>query len=507
MACSFSVLVRPDGSILKAYGDIASGIGWDCSNLIRSSIFFVLPRKYHERVRQLLNSTPADHRTEAIRLIHNSRGALTYYFRLRDAGRTAVWLDFISERGKEPRPHCSFPDLTAPDVVERDAYLDRVAAGLNGEAGKVSLTMFEFAGLSGTADAKAGDGVSLRESVENSLGAWSVDGSVGVLDDVSYAIVHEAAVEADVIASDVSAAASERGFADADMSVRTETVRLDSGTRAAGFGDGLAHVVQRFLRGARTLLRQAPRVLRLSEAIREARGGRSLVVAALGRGVRLAHRPVVGLADGNHGFALASAMLRIGSRDRAPAELVDLDLDPALGLQLDLAALDRAVADLTDSLAASGQCGLVILEVQAASLLSPAFAAGLQAHLHAGPVARGSLGFRPVDRNAAMLRRDRLADLRRGLGDEHPIWLKHFPAAVAEESPVFVSGNAFVEISLPFLNSLLRLPDGPRAVSRLLDLWRGLGVYLVTTGLDTPQSAVLARQLGIEFGVGAVFDG
>ena len=111
----------------------------------------------------------------------NTRGALTYYFKLRNAGRTANWLDFISERGMEPRPHCSFPDLSAPDVVTRDRYLDTVAAGLDAGTGKTSLTMFEFSDLAGVREHEDGEGGTLRESVESSLGAWSVDGSVGVL--------------------------------------------------------------------------------------------------------------------------------------------------------------------------------------------------------------------------------------------------------------------------------------------------------------------------------------
>jgi EAL domain-containing protein (putative c-di-GMP-specific phosphodiesterase class I) len=515
MVCSFSVLVRPDGSVLKAYGDVTNGIGWERGSLARSSIFFVLPRKYHDRVRELLAGRPGRHCTEAIRLIHNSRGALTYYFKLRDAGRTAVWLDFVSERGMEPRPHCSFPDLTAPDRLSRDAYLDRVAGRIDAE-GKTSLTMFEFAGLDGRPGAAEGEaggepaddgGPSLRASVESSLGAWSTDGSVGVLDGCSYAIVHESAVEAEVIVSDVSAAARERGFSDADLSARTETVRLDRNARTDGLRDGLSHLAGRFLRAAGTLLKRVPKALRLSEAIREARSGRDMVLAALEEGVDLAYRPVVGLDDGMRSFALASPVLRIGGTERAPAELVDLDADPALALRIDLAAVDRAGSDLEDEVAAKGRAGLAVLEIQAGSLLHPDFAGRVRARFAAGRAVPGSLGFRPLDANFAILRHDKVALLRDRLGAEHPIWLRHFPAAVSGEAPLPAAGNAYVEVSLPFLTSLLRLRDGPEAIARLLDLWRGVGIHLVTTGLDTPHSAVLARQLGIEFGVGAVFEG
>jgi EAL domain-containing protein (putative c-di-GMP-specific phosphodiesterase class I) len=507
MVCSFSVLVRPDGSILKAYGDVAAGIGWDRRNLIRSSIFFVLPRKHHDRVRHLIDGRPDGHRTEPIRLIHNSRGALTYYFKLRGAGRTAVWLDFISERGMEPRPHCSFPDLTVADVVSRDAYLDRVAAGIDAGNGKTSLTMFEFAGLGEGGEAGPEAEASLRESVESSLGAWSVDGSVGVLDGTSYAIVHETVVDAEVIVSDVSAAARERGFADADVSARTETVRLDGGGKADGLRDGLAHLARRFLRAAGTLLRRAPGVSRLSEAIREARSGRDLLVEALAGGLRLAYRPVVGLADGNRTFWLASPLVRVGQQDRAPGDLVDLDIDRELGLRVDLAAIAEAFADLQDELADKGQCGLVVLEIRSASFLDPAFGCEVRRRFEAGRLGADSLGFRPLDANFAMLRHEKAQKVRADLGDEHPIWLKHFPSAVGGKSPIATGGNAFVEVSLPFLTSLLRLPEGPQAVARLLEMWRGVGIYMVTVGLDTPQAAVLARQLGIEFGVGAVFDG
>lgn len=511
MATGFSLLVRRDGSVLKATGGTQEALGRDPDELIGYSVFLMVPKRVHDRVRALLlaeNGPPAG-TVEDIPVIHNRKGAVQACVRTTPSGRSAVWMDFSSDGRAVPLRRAVLAD--GPEgaaVAEKEAFLETVAERINKfPDADHDLTMFEFSGLLGDGlggDAAGDDAAAgVRSVVETTLSRWAVDGEVAHLKPGCYAILHPSRVVADDIVAEIPRSMKRHGLDDQDLGAKIETIRLDvKNTPQEDVKGTLSRIIDRFVKGAGSLFRKSRLLSTFSRVVPQLNDPAGLVRRALDReDVALAERAVVNVASGSQVLTLVRGQLRLDGGDAWIGDLIDLNGHPDLCVRHDLLVMKRVLAKLPIEADASP----VIVELTRPSIVDAAFSGAVKEAVAAAAVPRAKLGFKPLGLSLSDTYSGAFRQFCEDLGSGHPVWVSHFPAAISSMRQLTTLWTEYVEVPLGLLKSISRQDDSP-SLGRLIKVWRNVAMHVVITGLNDPQSAMLAREAGADYGVGAIYE-
>jgi|GEM_PF-1923885 len=506
MSTRFSLLVRRNGTILKAFGSTLEGLGRRPDEVTGYSVYLLLPKRAHARIRALLRDPlrRASDEPEKMTVIHGSRGAVHGYVRATPSGRAALWIDFASDGTDLPLRRAGVAGEAA--VAEKDAFLDTVSERLNRfPDADHDLTMFEFSGLldAGADPGAEPDGAAdVRSVVESTLGRWSVDGEVACLKPGCYAILHPSRIVADEIVADIPRSMRRHGLEDQALGAKIETIRLDvKNAPEEDVKGALSRMIDRFVKGAGSLFRKSKLLSSFSRVVPQLNDPAGVVRQALDReDVALDERSVVQVSSGSQVLTLVRGQLRLADDEAWIGDLIDPAAHPDLCVRHDMLVMTRVLAR-----PAAGAGSPVIVELTRPSIVDPRFSKIVKAAIAAADVPPARLGFKPLGLSLSDTYSGAFRQFCEELGTEHPVWVSQFPAAISSVRALTRLWTEYVEVPLGLLKSISRHDDRP-SMSRLIKVWRTVAIHVVITGLNDPQSAVLAREAGADYGVGGIYE-
>ncbi|MEQ9638535.1 MAG: EAL domain-containing protein [Alphaproteobacteria bacterium] len=365
----------------------------------------------------------------------------------------------------------------------------------------LDLTLIRVQALSG-----AKDGEALLRALDGAVRDWAAGAPAGRLDDGAFGVLHGRDRDPERLLDGMRAAAGARGIEAAGFALDRATLPMDSRDLAPeqlrgalrqiihGFVAAAGHAIGlRCLSEGRDQARTLAR-RRIDRAIEALLAGRAAVASRpildLHRHVSVARRLVLAPPPVDND---------IGSLDEALAQL-----EPD-----DVAALDSArvaaAADFT-ALSSDGGGHVFVLDIRPESLTVRAFAEGLPALLTAR-------GLRPADALLRVPALSRRGNPGKSLTALSPLLRAGLRICVADVRAALdgighlAGGDAgFVEVPMRQVNLLVQETGGEEMLTRLLSVWRGVGVSALITGIATPQHAHRAASLGASFGAGPLFE-
>ena len=515
MTIVFSLLVNRDGSILRANGASAEGLGRTPASLIGSSIFLIFPKRLHGIIRTLLRRMSYEGSLNPLNIpvIHNKVGCTDMFVRAIPSDLASVWMDFSSDGTGLPllRPGI----ITAPDasdsgetgVSEKEEFLESVERRVSRSSRLIhDLTMFDFSGQldpSGEEAGKAKGHKSIRSALESTLSRWSVDGEIGYLKPGCYAILHSAEIAADDIVAAIPQSLQEKGIEDEIGTPFTETIHLDTASEPTQNVRGLlTKIVDGFTRKAGSLFRKTKLYTTFSKIVPRLKNPARLVRQALDEDrIAIAETGVVSIESGQKALGVARGQLQIDDELIWIGDLVDLTSCAELCVRHDLVVVQHVLRNLKD-----GRYDRpIVVEIARPSIFDRSFSRAIKSACVQAAVADTMFGIKPVGLSFSDTHSPGFEHFCDALGHQHPVWLSNFPSAITSIDKLTKMRTEYIELPLGLLKSLSNHGDA-ETMGRLVQVWRNVATHVVITGLHDPQSALIARQAGVDFGAGSIYD-
>lgn len=510
MPVVFSFLVKRDGTILKASGATVAGLGRESAALPGTSLFLLVPSRLHGILRTVLRRmtydqafTPLD-----IPVIHNKVGCMDMVLRAIPSDRATMWMDFSSDGTGLPllRPGLISGEIAAR-LTEKDEFLESVEKHVSdASAPEHDLTMFDFSSQLNTIadeEEQTEAKTSIRAVLESTLSRWSVDGEIGYLKPGCYAILHSTEVGADDIVAAIPGSLQDQGIEDTVDRPFTETVHLDrSATRGENVKGLLSKVVDGFTKKAGSLFRKTKLYTTFSKVIPRLKDPVSLIRKALDEGkLEIAETSVVSMKSGESALAVARGQLQIDNDPVWIGDLVDVTSCVDLCVRHDLAVVQHVLHTLKQGRTDAP----IVVEIARPSLFDRAFSRAVKSACDTVPVAQAMLGFKPVGLSFSDTRSPAFDHFCEILGYQHPIWLSNFPSTITSIDKLTKMRTEYIELPLGLLRSLSSRTNDD-TMGRLVQVWRNAASHVVITGLNDAKSALLARQAGVDFGAGTIYN-
>lgn len=494
MKGEFSLLTDRTGNIHSVEGEPEALRAMIANQSGDRSLFDLVPKDQHGFIGDVLRNVTrnTEGRISDISLITPAGKPMLFHLTVQPAGPGRWWFQFLPSDGKAGRQ----PVMIWVDFFDSVSYL------IDSSPEKpIELMMLSFEALDDLdmIERIGKEGMdAVRTAIEETLSNHAVDGQIGRLDNTSYAVLYDAADDADDIVLDVGNATEKLGVGIDDLGARTQTMALNAGSAdSEQVQAALAHVRRSFLSDDEDDFDDVPSSL--DAAIGRIEVSKRKIVEALEAGdIVLRRYPVIALASGDAALHLMHGTLMIdGEPVQASRRLIMGDY-PGLALQHDLAMTREAVLRIAAARDQDSPIDPIIIDINALSLAETEFETGVAKMIDVAGVAPQSIGFQVLSLDLAKQSLPSYRNLIRMLERGHPAWLTRFTSAVTDST----LNGAFVEVAVPYLQRLCDNAEGRDLVSQLLKIWRNAGVRLVATDVQSPAQARFIGELNIEYAIG-----
>ena len=474
--------------------DITQILKWRATDIFGRPFSYILPVDAHDRVQKLFEEGALLEGVvfPRVPLRFKPGGFINFDMKMtRLEEDNQIRLDFY-------KPSVGEGD-TAKDAVDTDTFFTFVEQMIASPyEGELDLTMVDVSGLRDDAisDAAGKDAeYALRSSIEKALKAEAVGGTIGRLDDASYALLS---------AGDFDKAEFEAEIAEVakGLDIDEEAVGLRSGNITIDDRDVSAESVQRALNHARGVflgeIESKDDHNSLSDVISGIEHHRRLIRDAIDAyKYRCSEREI---RDGEHGNRLVSKLQEgkvvIDGWIRSPDELIVMKDHPDLASLHDLKQLDEMIRMRMrandDDRRVRDFYGLNI-----AALLSDGFFEELQEIFVRHGELRELVGFRLRGLPAAGVGGESWAALKKLIDLGHRVWIDRFSDVVTDQEKPGWLKDGFVEMPRAMMDRLIEHPDGAALIRDLIKVWGESGVSVIAADLITYKRRVVANSLGI----------
>lgn len=474
-------------------------LGWKEFDLFRQPVEFLFPPDAHGRMQKLFTSK---RKLDSIifpkvPLRYHAGGYINFDMSIDylDAGewRLNFYKSGLTSHTERPPNALSAKDaLPAQDMVNFfDFVQDVLESPFDGD---MDMAMVEVSGLKEDSTLDEAKKADLRQEVESELKKQAMGGRIGKVDTATYSLLTSGGFEEEDFEAEMISAAKAMGLSAEDVGIRSQSVTIDDRTMPAEqVKQALGQVAKAFtgevepVEGATTL----------SAVVTGIQHHRNLINKALGSyAFRAGKRLVSFAATGERFTLLYEGKVSIDSTLRRPDSLINMIDHADLALKHDVAQLDEILRLKAHN--KKEKDVLVFYDLCRASLLSPSFHVDILDKAKKAGLSPETIGFRvlgmpPIKRGGAYW--EKLFKLKEA---GFRLWVDRFGDAVIDDKLADLVSGGVIEMPQALLKKLSDHYDGKELIQRLVKVWTGQSVWVVSQDYSEEKWKRRSIEAGIE---------